>query len=166
MDPPQISKSAVLVPSSNEVSGTAVAGYDFDAGVDFDAFLQSFRTSGFQATQLGRAIDVVNGMIAAKREAVEFETGLKHFEYPGLREKTGCTIFLGFTSNMVSSGLRDIIRFVVKHNFIDCIVTSAGGVEEDLIKCLAPTLLGEFGLDGRELRSRGITVEIRKYVRV
>ncbi|KAI7686451.1 hypothetical protein SSS_08071 [Sarcoptes scabiei] len=39
---------------------------------------------------------------------------------------------------------------------IDCIVTTAGGIEEDLIKCLAPTYLGDFNLPGCELRSNGI----------
>ena len=38
----------------------------------------------------------------------------------------------------------------------DCIVTSAGGVEEDFIKCLAPTYLGQFELKGSDLGSRGI----------
>jgi deoxyhypusine synthase len=32
---------------------------------------------------------------------------------------------------------------------------SAGGIEEDLIKCLAPTFLGSFDLPGRDLRQRG-----------
>lgn len=36
------------------------------------------------------------------------------------------------------------------------IVTTAGGIEEDLIKCLAHTYLGEFSLSGKELRLRGI----------
>ena len=35
-------------------------------------------------------------------------------------------------------------------------MTTAGGVEEDLIKCLSPTFLGDFSLSGRDLRSRGI----------
>ena len=39
---------------------------------------------------------------------------------------------------------------------VDCIVTTAGGVEEDFIKCLAPTYVGDFHLSGRELRDRGI----------
>src|SRR2546430_16488474 len=29
---------------------------------------------------------------------------------------------------------------------VDCIVTSAGGVEEDIIKCLSPTYIGDFVL--------------------
>lgn len=39
---------------------------------------------------------------------------------------------------------------------VDVIVTTAGGIEEDFIKCLAPTFLGEFTLPGKELRKKGI----------
>jgi Deoxyhypusine synthase len=39
---------------------------------------------------------------------------------------------------------------------VDCIVTTAGGVEEDFIKCLAPTYIGDFHLEGRKLREKGI----------
>lgn len=35
-------------------------------------------------------------------------------------------------------------------------MTTAGGVEEDLIKCLGKTLVGDFKLDGRTLRDSGI----------
>ena len=35
-------------------------------------------------------------------------------------------------------------------------MTTAGGVEEDFIKCLAPTYVGDFHLSGRDLRDRGI----------
>lgn len=35
-------------------------------------------------------------------------------------------------------------------------MTTAGGVEEDLIKCLAPTFIGNFEMDGKNLRERGI----------
>ena len=31
---------------------------------------------------------------------------------------------------------------------MDVIVTTAGGIEEDLIKCLAPTYRGDFSLPG------------------
>lgn len=39
---------------------------------------------------------------------------------------------------------------------VDVLVTTAGGVEEDFIKCLAPTYLGDFSLRGKELRENGI----------
>ena len=64
--------------------------------------------------------------------------------------KNNCTIFLGYTSNMASCGVRETIRlgwkstkfsiwfdmnrFLVQHRMVDCLVTSAGGIEEDFIK--------------------------------
>ena len=66
------------------------------------------------------------------------------------------TIFLGYTSNLVSSGLRETLRYLVEHKHVSAIVTTAGGVEEDIIKCLAPTYLGSFHLDGATLRSQGL----------
>ena len=45
------------------------------------------------------------------------------------------------------------IYIVVK---VDCIVTTAGGIEEDFIKCLGHTYIGDFSLKGKELRRKGI----------
>jgi len=39
---------------------------------------------------------------------------------------------------------------------VDCIVATAGGIEEDFIKCLAPTYMGDFALKGSDLRKKGI----------
>jgi deoxyhypusine synthase len=39
---------------------------------------------------------------------------------------------------------------------VDVIVTTAGGIEEDLIKCLAPSYIGKFNLPGSQLRSKGL----------
>lgn len=57
---------------------------------------------------------------------------------------------------MVSSGVREQIRYLTQHKWIDVLVTSAGGVEEDLIKCLGNTYLGDFRMDGAKLRSEGL----------
>lgn len=78
---------------------------------------------------------------------------------PAVRAETKCSIFLGYTSNLVSSGLREVIRFLVQHRYVSCLVTTAGGIEEDLIKCLGPTFLaprGDFNHDGANLRRRGL----------
>jgi deoxyhypusine synthase len=72
------------------------------------------------------------------------------------REKVKATIFLGYTSNMISSGIRECIRFLAQHRMIDCIVTSAGGIEEDIMKCIAPHYMGDFHHSGVDLRLRGL----------
>jgi hypothetical protein len=38
---------------------------------------------------------------------------------PKYRESVKCKIFLGFTSNLVSSGIRDIIRFLAQHHMVN-----------------------------------------------
>lgn len=80
----------------------------------------------------------------------------EEFRDPEVRANTKCKIFLGYTSNLVSSGVREIIKFLVQHKMVDVVVATAGGVEEDFIKCLAPTYLGDFALDGASLRKRGL----------
>ncbi len=37
-----------------------VQGYDFNAGVDYHALLQSYKYSGFQATNFGLAVEEIN----------------------------------------------------------------------------------------------------------
>ncbi|MEK6874239.1 MAG: deoxyhypusine synthase [Nanoarchaeota archaeon] len=110
-----------------------IQGYDFDKGIDWNKLVDAYATTGHQASELAKAIGIIKTM-----------------------RKKGCTIYLGYTSNMVSSGLRDIFMYLAKHRLVDVIVTTAGGVEEDIIKCLGPFLLGDFDLQGKELRQQGI----------
>lgn len=63
---------------------------------------------------------------------------------------------MGYTSNLVSSGLREVFRYLVQHSLVDVIVSSAGGIEEDFIKCLGSTYIGAFDLKGKELRGKGL----------
>lgn len=51
-----------------------------------------------------------------------------------LTAQLAAQIFLGYTSNLVSAGVRESIRYLVQHRMVDVIVTTAGGIEEDLIK--------------------------------
>ncbi|ODQ56609.1 deoxyhypusine synthase isoform d [Saitoella complicata NRRL Y-17804] len=85
---------------------------------------------------------------------VDEEAAAEASSYQPPQDKT--TIFLGYTSNLISSGLRETIKYLAKTKQVSCIVTTAGGVEEDFIKCLGPTYAGDFNLPGKELRSKGL----------
>lgn len=157
---PQLVKDAVLATSEPmPVGAEEVRGYDFSSGVDYRALLESYRTAGFQATNFGKAVEEINKMIKKKLEPLpEPENGITNVNYldPGERPIDNCTIFLGFTSNMISSGVRETIKYLLKNNMVDCIATTAGGIEEDLMKCMAPSYIGDFSLRGAELRKKGI----------
>ncbi|XP_062841150.1 deoxyhypusine synthase isoform X1 [Trichomycterus rosablanca] len=146
-------REAVLLKSESLAEDLPqIRGYDFNQGVDHRALLSSYLTTGFQASSFAMAVQEINKMIERRLELVEEQEGTGDSQQPC----SGCTIFLGYTSNLISSGVRESIRYLVQHKMVDVVVTTAGGVEEDLIKCLAPTYLGEFNLPGKELRQRGI----------
>jgi deoxyhypusine synthase len=110
-----------------------IEGYDFDKDFDFDRFIRSFSTSGIQAAELGSAISITNLMINDK-----------------------CPIFLSFTANMVSSGVRESIKYLVKNNNVSVLCTTAGGVEEDAIKAHTPFRVGNFNVSGEQLFDAGV----------
>lgn len=142
---PSGATDAVLKPSDPVPdSALPVTGLDFDEfkarNVTVAELVDNMARMGFQATSIGQAVEIINGM----REWRDRETG----------EKT--TIFLGYTSNLISSGLRETLRWLVQHKHVSAIVTTAGGVEEDFIKCLAPTYIGSFTAVGAALRKQGM----------
>ncbi|XP_011949380.1 PREDICTED: deoxyhypusine synthase [Cercocebus atys] len=60
---PAAALAAVLKHSSTlPPESTQVRGYDFNRGVDYRALLKAFGTTGFQATNFGRAVQQVNAM--------------------------------------------------------------------------------------------------------
>lgn len=61
---PSIAKEAVLAASHKIADETPVVlGYDFNAGLNYDALLQSYVNSGFQATNFGKAVQEINKMV-------------------------------------------------------------------------------------------------------
>ncbi|KAL1392077.1 Deoxyhypusine synthase [Phyllosticta capitalensis] len=138
---------AVLKPSDPVPDGARqVKGIEFDdyarsgRSITVQELVAGMETMGFQATSVGQAVRVIDSM----RTWRDPETG------------EGTTIFLGYTSNLISSGLRETLRYLVQHRHVSAIVTTAGGVEEDFIKCLAPTYLGSFHSRGADLRAKGM----------
>ncbi|TMW83359.1 hypothetical protein EJD97_001940 [Solanum chilense] len=152
-------RSAVLKESSEDLEGscTKIVGYDFNKGVNYSELIKSMVSTGFQASNLGDAIDIVNQMLNWRlSHEVPTEDCSANERDIAYRESITCKIFLGFTSNLVSSGVRETICYLVQHRMVDVLVTTAGGIEEDLIKCLAPTYKGDFALPGAALRSKAL----------
>ena len=195
-----------MLQRSAPVPGDALIakGLSFSSPPSLEELTESLLTTGFQATHLGQAIDIVNEMLdwrpptqeerlkerqkkkerkAIKRRIREIlkreglgddihsceDSDLSEDEeeaaaaseeqqqqlQEGTKNQDRCSIWLSFTSNMISSGLRESFVFLAKHKMIVAAVTSAGGVEEDLIKCLGPTVVGDFALKGKWLRKKG-----------
>lgn len=95
--------------------------------------LSQMRHAGFQATELGRAAEVIGEM-----------------------QKNDAKIFLAFTSNMTSSGLRELFAELCRRKKVSAVVTGIGSVEEDIIKIKKPFLLGSFNENDSALHEKGV----------
>lgn len=118
--------------------------------------IDAMKTMGFQASSLGQACEIIDKMRSWRgkhRDELQDHERKGSFDEEGYQKTT---IFMGYTSNLISSGLRETLAYLVKNKMVDAVVASAGGIEEDLIKCLAPTYLGQFSLKGAALRDQGL----------
>ncbi len=125
-------KEFLYRPSNEPKEATHIKGCDI-SNVDLKSLIKAYKTTGFQASHLGKAIDIIKKMRDEK-----------------------ATIYLGYTSNMITSGLREVIAYLVRKKYVHVLVTTAGGIEEDIMKTIDPFILGDFEADGLTLRERGL----------
>ncbi len=95
--------------------------------------LEGFECSGFQATHLSRAVEIIKRM-----------------------KKEKATVFFAFTANMMASGLRGLFTEFARKKFIDVVITTGGSIDHDLIRSYSEYNLGDFNLDDKELHEKGI----------
>lgn len=109
---------AVLKKTTNlSFLGDKVVGYEWNQGVDYNKLLDSYLHTGFQATSFGLAVKEINKMINCRKLPIPEEKFIDNDdEFTAV--KNNCTIFLGYTSNLVSSGLRETLRFLVEHKMV------------------------------------------------
>jgi deoxyhypusine synthase len=123
-----------VIPGSDEELDTAdVRGYDFRGDFDFFEMLDSYATTGFQATHLAEAVDITKQM-----------------------HEHDAKIYLTLTSNIVSSGLREVVAHLLREDLVDVVITTSGSITEDVIKTAKPFKMGEWDADEAALRERGI----------
>ena len=132
MDPDETRDN--VVPGTDESLDTEdVRGPDFRGAVDIDSLLERYETTGFQATHLAQAVDICEQMRAED-----------------------VTLYLSVTSNIVSSGLRETVAYLLREGFVDVLITTSGALAEDVIKTELPFKMGTWNADEAELRERGI----------
>lgn len=106
----------------------------YKKGMTVKEFISSSSQIGYQSTELSRVKDVFVKM-----------------------KKNNAKIFLTYTSNMVTSGLRGFFAQLIKLKMADIIVTTVGGIEEDIMKATGASFdIGRFEVDDVELHEQGI----------
>ncbi len=111
-----------------------VEDFKWKKGMSVHEFAQHLGKVGFQSTELDRATKII---VKMKQE--------------------GAKIYLTFTSNMVTSGLRGFFAQLIKLGIPDAIVTTAGGLEEDIMKATGEKFpIAHFRSDDVALYEKGM----------
>jgi deoxyhypusine synthase len=111
-----------------------VKDFQWKQGITVKELMQSYSQIGYQSVELSRAADVIIKM-----------------------KKNSAKIFLTFTSNMVTSGLRGFFAQLIRLKIPNVIVTTVGGIEEDIMKANGEKFsIGNFSSDDVELHEKGI----------
>ncbi len=102
-------------------------------GMTIEQCVDNFGSLGYQATELYEASEVILKM-----------------------KNSGAKIFLTFTSNMITSGLRGFFAQLVKLGIADVIVTTSGSIEEDIMKAVGEKFeISSFNADDVYMHEKG-----------
>lgn len=110
---------------------------DLDVGIkNIEDLINAYKAmGGFQSRHLADAVEVLMDMYRDK----------------------DVTVFLSFTGNLVSTGLRGLIAKFVERGFVDVIITTAGTLDHDIAKAMGGKYrLSYFDVDDVEMSKSGI----------
>ncbi len=111
-----------------------VTDFKWKKDITVKELVQQYGQVGYQSVELHRAAQVFVKM-----------------------KKNSAKVYLTFTSNMVTSGLRGFFAQLISLGIADVIVTTVGGIEEDIMKANGESFsLGSFSDDDVELHEKGI----------
>lgn len=100
---------------------------------DLKSGRHDYLSTGFQATNVGRAIELIKRMKEEK-----------------------ATVFLSFTANMVASGLRGVFAEMCRRRFVNVVITTGGSLDHDVIRTKMDYGVGDFTMDDAALHKKGV----------
>jgi len=105
----------------------------WNKGIKVCDFVNYCANIGYQSIELNRASEIIVKM-----------------------KKNKAKIFLTYTSNMVTSGLRGFFAQLIKLGMVDVIITTVGGIEEDIMRSFGEKFeISTFNVDDVSLHEQG-----------
>jgi deoxyhypusine synthase len=95
---------------------------------------QMAKSGGFESVNLIDGITILQKMIAEPQ----------------------CTKFLSFVGAIISTGVRGIIKDMIKKNMFDCIITTCGALDHDLARSFVKYYAGDFNVDDYYLKKNNM----------
>jgi deoxyhypusine synthase len=99
-----------------------------------EIFEQMSKSGGFEARNLAEGLDILTTMIADKK----------------------CLKFLSFIAAIISTGLRGVIKDMIKNKLFDVVITTCGSLDHDIARYFSNYKEGNFALDDKQLADQHI----------
>src|SRR5919202_1578455 len=108
----------------------AVEDYSIKSDSINTIFSNMATSSGFESTNLSHGVEILQRM---------------------QNEEMKCTKFLSFVGALISTGIRGIIRDMLKNKMFDCVITTCGALDHDIARSYKKYYLGDMRMDDRVL---------------
>ncbi len=97
-------------------------------------FKEMSQSGGFESVNLSDGLEILTDMISDKQ----------------------CLRFVSFVGAIVSTGLRGVIKDMIRNRWFDVIVTTCGALDHDIARHFSNYKEGSFTMDDRELADKNI----------
>ncbi|KPL04222.1 MAG: hypothetical protein AMJ90_01720 [candidate division Zixibacteria bacterium SM23_73_2] len=97
----------------HKILTTPICPFRVDPNQNIDQILKNMEHISFQGRNLARALDIWKQMLKGK-----------------------VTIFLGLSGALIPAGFREIMVYLIKNRYIDCLVSTGANLFHDLHECL------------------------------
>ncbi len=115
--------------------GPPVKDIEIDVNTSIDKiFNEMAQSGGFESTNLSTGLEILTEMISNKK----------------------CLRFLSFVAAITSTGLRGIIKDMIKRKWFDVIITTCGALDHDIARYFSNYKEGSFSMDDGELADQKI----------
>jgi len=115
--------------------GRPVKDISITKDIDIEKIFQELQQSGgFESRNLSEGLDILSSMISDKK----------------------CLRFLSFVAAVVSTGLRGIIKDMIKNKWFDVVITTCGALDHDIARYFSNYNEGSFTLDDKQLAKQHI----------
>jgi deoxyhypusine synthase len=134
---------AVLVKSTNLGDDAVPITGPTSTTTDAQVLVDALSSIGFQASNFGKAVSIAKLMLQHRNSRSPSSDGTScggggETIPPATDTAIAATLYLGVTSNLFGTGVRDSVAFLAQHRLIDVIVVTGGGPEHDVRRTLSP----------------------------
>src|SRR5256885_5104631 len=104
------------------------------------------------SAEVARLVEAMGrgGGFTAKKVAVGVEILRTMFR------RSRCTTFLSFPAALMATGVRGVLRALVRERLVDVVVTTCGTADHDLARVWQPDYHGDFEMDDVALHRLGV----------